>query len=90
MKRRVRSINTPDTCQIAIKINIWGKVALMYFFYWQLLQILFADERAIKYGITPALCETGKRKFISGAVYFSAAQSWLSYPVMVLVSHTMH
>ena len=34
------------TCQIAIKMFILGK--LMYFFNWQLLIILFADDRAKK------------------------------------------
>ena len=42
------------------------------FYYWQLLMILFADDRTKKYGITP-LCESGKGKFISGAADFGAA-----------------
>ena len=52
----------------------------MHFLYWQWLIILFADDRAKKYGIT-ALSASGKEKYISGAADFvKAAQSWLSYP----------
>ena len=42
------------------------------YFYWQLLIILFADDRAKKYGITP-LSALGKEKYISGAADFGAA-----------------
>ena len=35
-------------------------------FYWQLLIILFADDRAKKYAIT-AVSVSGKEKYISGA-----------------------
>ena len=42
------------------------------FLYWQLLIILFADDRAKKkYGITP-LSASGKEKYISGAADFGA------------------
>ena len=40
---RDRGFHTPDRCEIAFKIIILGK--LMYFL-WQLLIILFADDKA--------------------------------------------
>ena len=39
--------------------------------------MLFADDRAKKYGITP-LCEPGKEKYISGAADFGAV-AWRSH-----------
>ena len=65
-----RGFHTPDTCQIAIKIII--SVKNNVFLYWQLLIILFADDRAKKYGITP-LSALGKEKYISGAADLGAA-----------------
>ena len=44
--RHGRGFPTPDTCQIAIKIII--SVKNNVFLYWQLLIILFADDRAKK------------------------------------------
>ena len=63
MARHGRGFPTPDTCQIAIKIII--SVKNNVFLYWQLLIILFADDRVKKYGITP-LSASGKEKYISG------------------------
>ena len=51
------------------------------FLYTQLLIILFADDRAKKFGITP-LSASGNEKYISGAADFGAARSWLSYPTL--------
>ena len=39
-------------------------------FYWQLLIILFADDRAKKYAIT-AVSVSGKEKYISGAATYT-------------------
>ena len=44
--RHGRGFPTPDTCRIAIKIII--SVKNNVFLYWQLLIILFADDRAKK------------------------------------------
>ena len=41
--------------------------------YWQYLIILFADDRAKKYGITP-LSASEKEKYISGAADFGTPE----------------
>ena len=53
-----------------LKSLLWLKSNV--FLYWQLLIILFADDRAKKYGITP-LSASGKEKYISDAADFGAA-----------------
>ena len=70
MARHGRGFPTPETCQITIKIII--SVKNNVFLYWQSLIILFADDRANKYGITP-LSASGMEKYVSGAADFGAA-----------------
>ena len=50
--------------------HYFGKTYVFY--YWQMLIIFFAGDRAKKYGLTP-LCELGKGKFTSGAADFGMA-----------------
>ena len=67
----------------------------LIFFYWQLLIILFAVDKAKKFGIIP-LCASRREKYISGAAIFGAAAppgaapSWLSYPTIYLTSNMMN
>ena len=49
------------------------------FLYTLLLIILFADDRAKKYGITP-LSASGNEKYISGAADFGAVMAFIPDP----------
>ena len=59
------------------------------YFYWQLLMILFADDRAKKKKIT-ALSASGKEKYTSGTADLGAAARYLlSFPTSKLLFFTI-
>ena len=85
--RRGRVFHTPGTCQIAYKIIISGK--LIYFFYWQLLIILFAVDIAKTIWNYTSLCfEKGKIHFWRGNFRRGRA-SWRGAVMAFIPDHNL-